>query len=144
LTQNDAVTYLRKIAAEAAKYGMSTGLKNAEEIISSVQDVVSFAVNEECVTVDGSCDAYASFGKPVYHIEYPSTHDVSQSDREKYCLSGRGPSDVITVIKSLSLDGWVMYCDGTTTTSPTSTDGVHKGQHECPANSPRQLGLAIQ
>src|ERR1700753_3883323 len=85
LTQEDAVRYMSKLAAEAAKYGMSTGLKNAEEIIPSVIDFVQFAVNEECVTVDGGCGVYSGFGKPVYHIEYPSSHTVSPSDRERYC-----------------------------------------------------------
>ena len=136
---------MRKLAAEAAKYGMSTGLKNAEEIIPSVIDVVQFAVNEECVTVDGGCGAYDGFGKPVYHIEYPSSHTVSPSDRERYCQpSESSASDVVTVIKTLNLDGWVMYCNGKSATSPTTTDGVHKGQYECPANSPRRSGLVLE
>lgn len=54
---------------------MSTGLKNAEELLPRVQDLVEFAVNEECASMldsDG-CTPYLPFlaaGKPVFHIEY--------------------------------------------------------------------------
>jgi hypothetical protein len=57
---------------------MSTGLKNAIEIISSIQDNIQFAVNEECVA-GGNCDGYDNLinaGKPVFHIEYV-THNSS-------------------------------------------------------------------
>jgi hypothetical protein len=30
------------------------------------------------------------------------------------------------------LDGWVLYCDDTWTTTKTVSDGVHKGQRDCP------------
>ncbi|KAF2665475.1 family 114 glycoside hydrolase, partial [Microthyrium microscopicum] len=68
LSEKGATTYLKKLAAEAAKYGMGTGLKNALEILPSVKNQVQFAVNEECVQNSGDCASYKSFGKPVYHI----------------------------------------------------------------------------
>jgi hypothetical protein len=54
---------------------MATGLKNAEELLPQVQDLVQFAVNEECASISNSdgCDPYIPFldaGKPVFHIEY--------------------------------------------------------------------------
>jgi hypothetical protein len=62
------------MASAAAELGLSTGLKNAQEILTSVIDVIQFAVNEECVTAeDTSCSEYESLlsaGKPVLHIEY--------------------------------------------------------------------------
>jgi hypothetical protein len=66
------VTYLRKLSAEAAKYGMATGLKNAEELLPQVIPDVQFAVNEQC-QMDGDCAVYNALldaGKPVFHIEY--------------------------------------------------------------------------
>jgi hypothetical protein len=66
------VTYLRKLSAEAAKYGMATGLKNAEELLPRVIPYVQFAVNEQC-QMDGDCAVYNALldaGKPVFHIEY--------------------------------------------------------------------------
>jgi Glycoside-hydrolase family GH114 len=127
---------LNKLAAEAAKYGMSTGLKNAEEILPSVNSVIQFAVNEQCSS-DGSCTSYDGFGKPVYHLEYSNDHSVSDSQKDTLCLAGASTaSELTTVIKTLNLDGWVLYCDGQSATSPTYSDGVIKGQHECPANSP--------
>jgi hypothetical protein len=66
------VAYLRKLSAEAAKYGMATGLKNAEELLPQVMSDVQFAVNEQC-QMDGDCAVYNALldaGKPVFHIEY--------------------------------------------------------------------------
>lgn len=66
------MTYLRKLSAEAAKYGMATGLKNAEELLPQVIPDVQFAVNEQC-QMDGDCAVYNALldaGKPVFHIEY--------------------------------------------------------------------------
>jgi hypothetical protein len=74
LTAQDSTNFMRQLAAEAAKYGMSTGLKNAQSILGSVQDVVQFAVNEECKTVTKDCDVYNDFvtAKPVFHGPPPS------------------------------------------------------------------------
>jgi hypothetical protein len=60
------------MAAEAAKYGMSTGLKNALEILPAVIPDIQFAVNEEC-QAGANCAQYnplLAAGKPVFHIEY--------------------------------------------------------------------------
>jgi hypothetical protein len=70
------VTFVRKLALEAKRYGMSTGLKNSAAIIRSVDDYIQFAVNEECAQLK-ECDAYKpllypSHGKkpkPVFHSE---------------------------------------------------------------------------
>ncbi|KAF2666846.1 hypothetical protein BT63DRAFT_441894 [Microthyrium microscopicum] len=75
LTKADTVAYLARLSNEAAKYGMSTGLKNVEELVNDVSQYVHFAVNEECASMDNSdgCGPYQKFllsGKPVFHIEY--------------------------------------------------------------------------
>lgn len=74
LAAADSTLFMRALAAEAAKYGMSTGLKNAQSIIASVADVVQFAVNEECKTVTKDCGVYDEFvaEKPVFHGWSPS------------------------------------------------------------------------
>jgi hypothetical protein len=106
-------------------------------------------VNEECVADGDctSYDDFLSpaskasgVGKPVYHIEY-ATHigskissgydglTKSSSDvvRTTYCLQTGAaakkekvaPALFSTVIKTENLDGWVMYCDGTSATTKT-------------------------
>jgi len=97
---------------------MSLGLKNAGDIIDDVLDIVDFSVNEECVEYK-ECESFSKFikaGKPVFHIEYPkSAPNVPDSDVETIC-SRRGDSagsdHFSTVIKTMDLDGWVLYCDG--------------------------------
>jgi hypothetical protein len=92
LTQRDSIAYIKKISIEARKYGLSTGLKNAQEIISRVSDDVQFAVNEEC-SADGErqgCNEYrrmlnpsgrSAEAKPVFHIEYVNTRVVRPLSR---------------------------------------------------------------
>ena len=75
LTKPDTVAYVKTLSDEAAKYGMSMGLKNAEELLDQVQPYIHFAVNEECASMANSegCEPYSPLiraGKPVFHIEY--------------------------------------------------------------------------
>jgi len=136
---------MRQLAAEAAGYGMATGLKNAESTLSEVKDVVQFVVNESCVSSPGNCTQYIDFGKPIYHIEYVPAESVSPGDLDRFCLrandtaKGLVASTFNTVIKTLDLDGWVTFCDAKSVTSPTTPDGVKKGLKECLTNSPRTL-----
>jgi hypothetical protein len=103
---------------EAHQLGMAIGLKNAEEILPQVKDDIEFAVNEECTTT-GRCSWYLDLlgaGKPVFHIEYGSASDLT-----KFCLQSMSQGkEFDTVIKNLSLDGWVLYCDGSQYTTSTS------------------------
>jgi len=78
LTTTDSTNFLKRMAAEAKKYGMSTGLKNALEILPAVLGDIQYAVNEECQG-GADCTSYRpllSAGKPVFHIEYV-THSVT-------------------------------------------------------------------
>jgi hypothetical protein len=75
LTDKHAADYVKKLSVEASKYGMSTGLKNAQGILTAVQDYVHFAVNEEAAVSDPEADCgnytvLTQAGKPVFHIEY--------------------------------------------------------------------------
>jgi hypothetical protein len=87
--------------------------------------IVDFAVNEQCAQF-GECATYNNFiasGKPVFHIEYPSkAPTVAASERTTDCQN-LGVTGLSTVLKELSLAGWVEYCDGsqaTTNTKPGS------------------------
>jgi hypothetical protein len=128
---------------------MSTGLKNADAILSAVQGDVQFAVNEGCQAA-GDCSIYNAFinsGKPVFHIEYaklttnqngqivinaeiPALQGVAQEMlRQTLCLERNlpnqdpnikvNPKAFSTIIKTKLLDGWAFYCDGSYTLTPT-------------------------
>ncbi|KHN93825.1 endo alpha-1,4 polygalactosaminidase precursor [Metarhizium album ARSEF 1941] len=120
LTSEQAVDFVKFLSDEAAAYNMSTGLKNAADIIHDVIDVVAFSVNEQCVE-NSECESYSPFieaGKPVFNIEYPkdagSTRGVSATMSTDICSrrgKSKGANKFSTVIKKKNLDGWVEYCD---------------------------------
>lgn len=88
---------------------MSTGLKNGGDIAQSVLNDVQFAVNEQCVQFN-ECnvfDCMINAGKPVFHIEYP---DQGSLTRQVLCAAGSLGSSFSTVLKKLSLDGYVQAC----------------------------------
>jgi hypothetical protein len=152
LTQTDAINYLKAMSSYAATLGLSTGLKNAQEILPQVINDIAFAVNEECVTqVDRKtkCTEYNDLiaaGKPVLHIEYIDTGSskktiaarkalartasvegasgaaVSKETRDKLCNVSVNGNKLSTVIKYLSLDGWVLYCDGSEVTTAVNAN----------------------
>ncbi|KAF4962415.1 hypothetical protein FSARC_9524 [Fusarium sarcochroum] len=117
LTKKDSIDYIKFLATEAAKYNMSTGLKNAGDIISSVLPYVQFSVNEQCVEYS-ECETFAAFikaKKPVFNIEYPkgAPSKIKDADRNVICSGkgkAKGTKDFSQVIKKMNLDGWVMYC----------------------------------
>ncbi|KAH7143659.1 glycoside hydrolase superfamily [Dactylonectria macrodidyma] len=128
LTAADAVDFVKFLAETAASYSMSTGLKNAGDIIEDVLDYVHFSVNEQCVEYS-ECETFAAFieaDKPVFNIEYPAgtPGDVEASVIEEICSqsgNSTGTEGFSTVIKNMDLDGWVEYC-GEDTTYTTELD----------------------
>ncbi|KAJ1902805.1 hypothetical protein LPJ81_003401 [Coemansia sp. IMI 209127] len=117
LTQSDAIDYVNWLASEAHSRGMSVGLKNAGDIISSVIDNMQWSVNEQCAQYD-ECDTYAAFpnkGKPVFHIEYPkgdntnNSNNVSASQLKSACVFSDSAS-FSTLIKNMDLDSWFQLC----------------------------------
>ncbi|KAH7159650.1 glycoside hydrolase superfamily [Dactylonectria estremocensis] len=128
LTAADAIDFVKFLAETAASYSMSTGLKNAGDIIEDVLDYVHFSVNEQCVEYS-ECETFAAFieaDKPVFNIEYPAgtPDDVQASVIEDICSqsgNSTGTEGFSTVIKNLDLDGWVEYC-GEDTTYTTELD----------------------
>ncbi|KAF2403538.1 hypothetical protein EJ06DRAFT_282217 [Trichodelitschia bisporula] len=156
LSKLDAIVYLRKLAREARRYNMAIGLKNAQAILKQVDNEIQFAVNEECVQME-ECEDYKSFvsptfstGKPVLHIEYVNARlaphmpagveifsfmfpNATQNFlRRKLCLAEERRYGTkmarSTVIKQMSLGGWVMYCDGTTATTRTLASKKRPGE----------------
>ncbi|PNS18880.1 hypothetical protein CAC42_5419 [Sphaceloma murrayae] len=128
LTANDTVNFMQYLSDEASKYNMSTGLKNAGDVIDDVLPYTHFSVNEQCAEYS-ECALFAPFveaGKPVFHIEYPKdAPSVSTEDADSLCSrtgKSAGSDNFSTVIKKMNLDGWVEYCDrSTSTTSTVST-----------------------
>lgn len=115
LTKADSIEYVRFLACEARKYGLSTGLKNSGEIIPNVLDIVDFQVNEECVKYkEGrTFEAFIKAGKAVFHIEYPKGAPGSVSAKARESISmAKGTERFSTVLKTDTLDGWVQFCDG--------------------------------
>jgi hypothetical protein len=71
-TKESAIAYMKKLSNEASRYGMSTGLKNAQAILPDIIDNIEFAVNEQC-GARHECDTYKPLieaKKPVFQIEY--------------------------------------------------------------------------
>lgn len=111
------MSFLQK---EAAKWNMGIGLKNAPDIVEDVLDFVDFAVVEECVGEEQDCKSFAPFikaSKPVFQIEYPDgAPKISDKDFRTICSrtgDSAGSANFTTVLKTMELDGFVRYCDGT-------------------------------
>jgi len=120
LTEADAVDYIQFLSTEAHARGLAIGLKNAMGILSQVMDVIEFGVNEQCMEYQecGDYDDFLASGRPVLHIEYPnSAPDMTTAQIETACSNmftdASTKSGFNTILKTMDLDGWAAYCDGT-------------------------------
>ncbi|KAF2474914.1 uncharacterized protein BDR25DRAFT_214372 [Lindgomyces ingoldianus] len=123
ITERDAIRYLRQLSSFSHRLGMSIGLKNSLEILPFVTNNVEFAVNEECV-LNSTCGKYSKFtspsrgsiGKAVFHVEYERPRPSSTSwNITAFAFPDVPGSDKLklsTFIKTLDLNGWIMWCDG--------------------------------
>ncbi|KAF4457097.1 hypothetical protein F53441_885 [Fusarium austroafricanum] len=116
LTEQDTISYVQFLSAEAAKYNMVMGMKNGGDITEEVIDYVAFCINESCIQYR-ECDLYAPYieaGKPVFNIEYPkSAPKVSKDQKAKICSTkgaAKYSDDFSKIVKKMSLDSWAMYC----------------------------------
>jgi len=136
LTKLDSINMVTFLASTASKYGLASGLKNALEIMPLVQELVQFAVNEQCAA-KLECNKYTLFRKPVYHIEYPLgrlpgslpsnllSGFSNTMTRLLFCPeNGISQQQFHTVLKAKKLDGAVSYCDGQYAVSPTKPLGT--------------------
>ncbi|EME49291.1 glycoside hydrolase family 114 protein [Dothistroma septosporum NZE10] len=141
LTEDDAVDYVRFLAAEAHKRNLAVGLKNAGSIVDRVLDVVDFQVNEQCEEFD-ECDQFRPFidaNKPVFGIEYTKKDDStpSRKDVEKICTTAAAEG-FSTVIKHMSLNDWVVACNITSTArgnSSSTSNGTSIGNSTASTSS---------
>lgn len=117
LTQATATNYVKFLATEANKRGLSIGLKNALDIIPSVLSSVQFAVNEQCAAYD-ECDAltpFANANKPVFHVEYPkgdnvnNNKSVSKTKAASICAC-KDEWNFSPIIKNSNLNTWIQKC----------------------------------
>ncbi|KAH8809278.1 putative endo alpha-1,4-polygalactosaminidase [Xylogone sp. PMI_703] len=112
LTATDAVNYLTFLATEAHRLNMSIGLKNAAEVIDDTLDMMQWEVNEQCVQYN-ECDLFRPFidaGKPVFHIEYPSSAPrISSSTKNQFC-DDSAAAGFSSILKNMDLDNWVDPC----------------------------------
>jgi hypothetical protein len=128
LTKADAIDYVKFLTKQALTCNLSVGLKNAADLVTSLVSTVHYAVNEQCVTYK-ECATFSPFiqaKKPVFHIEYPSRSGskVTAANAAKICSNtgaSAGSDKFSTVMKDMSLNGWVQYCDGTTAVTPVIT-----------------------
>ncbi|RDL40299.1 uncharacterized protein BP5553_00278 [Venustampulla echinocandica] len=125
LKEADTIDYMKFLSSFAASLGLQTGLKNSLAILPNISNIVQFAVNEQCAQFQ-ECEQYDDFiksGKPVFHIEYPAkAPQVTDAEKKTDCQS-TGMVGFSTVLKTMSVDGWVGYCDGSSATTSTSPGG---------------------
>jgi hypothetical protein len=115
LTADSAVAYMTFLSNEAHARGLSIGLKNSARIVESVLHLVEFQVNEQCVEF-GDCKEFVAFleaGKPVFHIEYPTTDaepNVVRAAKRKEICGNVDARRFSTLLKNMVLDEWFLAC----------------------------------
>ena len=113
LTQADAIDYLTFLTTGAHGLNMSIGLKNAAEIVNKTTvDMTQWAVNEQCLEYQ-ECDVFQPFiraGKPVFHIEYPSSAPAISASVEEEICGDHSAQGFSTILKDMALDNWLDAC----------------------------------
>ncbi len=82
ISRAQQLSYNRWLAAEAHSRGLSVGLKNATDLLTTLAGEFDFAVNEQCYAY-GECGGYTSTflaqNKPVFNQEYLDPDDAGGS-----------------------------------------------------------------
>lgn len=124
LGEPDAADYVTFLADEAHSRNLSIALKNAGRIVSTVINIVEYAVQEQCIEYQ-NCDQFMPFieaNKPVFHVEYPkgdSTNDnnlVATNTKDTIC-DNSDAAGFSTIIKNMDLDAWIEPCPSNQTYS---------------------------
>ena len=110
LTASDQITYNTWIASLAHQRGLSVGLKNDSDQVSSLEPIFDFALEESC-WVGGTCAALTPFhtdGKAVITVEYT---DVTSSNTflTQYCPQAKSLG-YYALLKNPVLDVWAEAC----------------------------------
>jgi hypothetical protein len=104
LSAADQLTYNRRVADLAHRYGLAVGLKNDVEQAGALAPAFDFAVNEECSAYQ-ECDRLGVFtaaGKPVFHVEYTVP-------TERFCAATKALG-FSSMRKRTELDAWREPC----------------------------------
>lgn len=111
LQAGDALDFVRWLAAEGHKRGLSIGLKNAPTLAGQLVNDVDWALSEECIATD-ECGAFAPFlqaGRAVFHVEYTDSNCEPKELRSKVCADARR-AEFSTLIKEPDLGPWGQSC----------------------------------
>jgi len=114
LTKADGVDYVEFLANASQAAGLLYGLKNGGDILSQVESVSAWVINEQCAQYN-ECKLYEPFvaaGKPVFHVEYTAKENaktVTPAFRKKAC-GADGQAGFSSIIKHMNLDNWVIAC----------------------------------
>jgi endo-alpha-1,4-polygalactosaminidase (GH114 family) len=111
LTQANQVDYNTFLATEAHARGLSVGLKNAVDLVQTLEPSFDWALNEECLSYDecSTLQPFVTAGKAVFHVEYVDTQSQGPAKLNSVC----GDSTITgfsTLIKLWDLDAWRLAC----------------------------------
>jgi hypothetical protein len=104
LSANDQLTFNRMLATITHNAGLSVGLKNDNDQISSLVSNFDFAVNEQCNEYQ-ECDTLLPFiraGKAAFNVEY-------NLDTSQFCPSDK-QNKISGIKKNLDLTAWIQSC----------------------------------
>ncbi|MCB8982290.1 MAG: endo alpha-1,4 polygalactosaminidase [Ardenticatenaceae bacterium] len=104
ISEADQIAYNIWLAEAAHARGLSIGLKNALDLVETLQPHFDWALNEECYQYD-ECEALRPFtqaGKAVFGVEY-------EGDPEEFCPV-LNEMDFDWLLKRLDLDAWRVAC----------------------------------
>ncbi len=75
LTRADEIRFIKWLAGEAHKRGLSIGLKNVPELVPAVIDHFDWALTEDCFDQGwcGDLTPFINAGKAVFAVEYTDT-----------------------------------------------------------------------
>jgi len=109
ISANDQLAYNRAIANRARQRGLSVGLKNDPDQVSSLVSYFDFSVSEQCYQYN-ECASYSPFiaaNKPVFNAEYDTTYRTNP-ERTSLCNS-TNTLEIRTLVLALDLDDSFRY-----------------------------------
>ncbi|QWW18882.1 endo alpha-1,4 polygalactosaminidase [Schaalia sp. 19OD2882] len=107
-----AATYVGELARLSHLRGLAFGLKNAPELLATVDQDIDFAVNEQCAHRH-EChlwDALTTSGRPVFAVHYPNADSRGTQEPldESQCPAPRPGWSM--VLARVSLSGGTLAC----------------------------------